>query len=78
MAIKHLLSLADLRPEYLTHLVDRSIEFALGQVKIRTDLADKVVGIYFRKPSTSLLVRTTFKLSLGKPWKIRAGCWLAI
>jgi ornithine carbamoyltransferase len=66
MAIKHLLSLADLRPEYLTHLVNRSVEIAIGQVNRRTDLADKVVGIYFRKPSTRTRVSFTVgTLKLG-------------
>lgn len=64
MPIKHLLSLADLRPEDLADLVDRSVEFAAVQGNGRNTLADKIVGIYFRNPSTR--TRTSFTVGALK------------
>lgn len=61
MSIKHLLSIADLRLGDLAHLVDRSIEFAVGQGHSQMTLMGKVVGIYFQKPST----RTRSSFTIG-------------
>jgi len=64
MPIKHLLSLADLKPEDLTHLVNRSVETAAGQTNDRKNLAGKVIGVYFKKPSTR--TRTSFSVGALK------------
>jgi ornithine carbamoyltransferase len=58
MAAKHLLSIAELSDEDLAHLINQSVEFATGKGDGRRSLAGKVVGIYFRKPSTR--TRTSF------------------
>jgi ornithine carbamoyltransferase len=51
--VRHMLSLAELGAAELARLVDRSIEFAAGcGGGGPKSLADKIVGIYFRKPST--------------------------
>ena len=52
MLVKHLLSITNLSPLELAHLVDRSVCFAACQGMGHKPLADKIVGIYFRKPST--------------------------
>ncbi len=59
--VKHLLSLLDLGTEELAHLVDRSVEFASGRCRGQKPLAGKIVGIYFRKPST----RTRSSFTVG-------------
>jgi len=64
MPIKHFLSLADLQPEELAHLVNRSVGFAGGEGTERATLAGKIVGIYFRKPSTR--TRTSFTVGALK------------
>ncbi|HKP85130.1 MAG TPA: ornithine carbamoyltransferase [Blastocatellia bacterium] len=64
MTIKHLLSLSDLKPEVLSHLVDRSVQLAAGQNNHRASLDGKVVGIYFRRPSTR--TRTSFTVGALK------------
>lgn len=64
MSVNHLLSLADLRPADLVRLVERSIEFTSRQESDRTILAGKVIGIYFRKPSTR--TRTSFTVGALK------------
>lgn len=58
MAIKHLLSVAELGQKNLTQLIDRSLDFALGRGPARKPLEGKIVGIYFPKPSTR--TRTSF------------------
>src|SRR5262245_57678868 len=58
---KHLLSLADLGTINLSYLVDRSTEFAGGQVDSQKLLAGKVIGTYFSKPST----RTRSSFTVG-------------
>jgi len=50
--IKHLLSLADLGAADLSHLVDRSVQFACSRGVEWTPVLGKIVGIYFRVPST--------------------------
>jgi len=58
---RHLISLMELGPSELSRLVDRSVEFAGGQVDSRKLLASKIVGIYFVKPST----RTRSSFTVG-------------
>lgn len=64
MPVHHLLSLADLGAETLARLVDRSVDFAAGRGSDQKPLAGKVVGIYFRKPSTR--TRTSFTVGALK------------
>jgi ornithine carbamoyltransferase len=64
MSVNHLLSLADLGPATLAWLVDRSLEFAAGRSNGRKPLAEKIVGIYFRGPSTR--TRTSFTVGALK------------
>lgn len=52
MPIKHLLSIAQLCPEDIAGLVDSSLDMAVGWGDDRTPLDGKIIGIYFRKPST--------------------------
>jgi ornithine carbamoyltransferase len=61
MRVKHLLSLADLGAEQLACLVDRSVDFAAGRGNGQKPLAGKIVGIYFRRPST----RTRSSFTVG-------------
>jgi ornithine carbamoyltransferase len=58
MTVRHVLSLSDLGPEVLSHLVTRSLEIAAGNLNLLQPLKGKVVGIYFRRPSTR--TRTAF------------------
>lgn len=55
--VRHLLTLADLSDEELTHLVDRSCAIAAGDTP-SGNLRGRVVGIYFTKTSTR--TRTAF------------------
>jgi len=64
MSVKHLLSLTDLEPAALARLVDRSVEFATGRCNGHKPLAGKIVGIYFRGPSTR--TRTSFTVGALK------------
>lgn len=59
--VRHVLSLADLGPEELARLVDRAVDFATGRANGQKPLAGKIVGIYFRKPST----RTRSSFTVG-------------
>lgn len=58
MAAKHVLSLKDLGAETLAHLVDSSVAFAADRCNGHKPLEGKIVGIYFRRPSTR--TRTSF------------------
>ncbi len=60
-AVRHLLSLAELGEAELARLVDRSIKFAETRGEGPKPLTDKIVGIYFRKPST----RTRSSFTVG-------------
>ena len=51
MPVKHLLSLVDIGPENLAHLVDRALAIAAEPAAIPS-LAGKTVGIYFKRTST--------------------------
>lgn len=63
MPAKHLLSVAQLGPDDLVHLIDRSIQFA-SQRLAGKPLDNKIVGTYFRKPSTR--TRTSFTVGALK------------
>jgi len=58
MGVRHLLSLSELGSENLSHLVNRSLEIAAGDLSRAVPLANKIVGIYFR--GTSTRTRTAF------------------
>jgi ornithine carbamoyltransferase len=58
---KHLLSIADLVASDLARLVDRSVEIASSRDIVATPAAGKIVGIYFRQPST----RTRSSFTVG-------------
>lgn len=64
MSVNHLFSIADLDPELLGRLVDDSVAIAAGAWAGRRPLADKVVGIYFKKTSTR--TRTAFTVGAQK------------
>lgn len=59
--VRHLLSIADLEAADLARLVDRSVRIASNQDVVRAWAGDKIIGIYFRKPST----RTRSSFSVG-------------
>jgi ornithine carbamoyltransferase len=61
MMAKHVLSLQELGAETVAQLVDSSVAFAADCHQNRKPLANKVVGIYFRKPST----RTRSSFTVG-------------
>lgn len=52
MKVKHFLSILDLGPDSLSHLVDKSLAIATGQTNGAMPLDKKIVGIYFKHPST--------------------------
>lgn len=58
MAIRHVLSIAELGPDNLSHLINRSLEIAAGDINGQQPLKGKIVGIYFR--GTSTRTRTAF------------------
>src|SRR5262245_22739478 len=62
--LNHLLSIANLDNETLASLVDRSVAFASGSCDDCKSLAGKMVGIYFRRPSTR--TRTSFMVGAMK------------
>jgi ornithine carbamoyltransferase len=64
MPVKHLLSIADLESETLSSLVEAAVAIAAGHWRDRRPLADRVVGIYFRKTSTR--TRTSFTVAALK------------
>src|SRR5579885_3317846 len=64
MSKKHLLSLADLEPSEISHIIDRTVQIATGQIERMKPLTNKTVGIYFRKTSTR--TRTSFTLGAAK------------
>lgn len=61
MAIRHLLSIAQLRAEDLAQLVNRSVSFASGEAGRARPLEGKSVGIYFT--GTSTRTRTSFTIA---------------
>lgn len=62
--VRHILSLADLEPKEILHLVDRSLRMEQGYVDGEYSLRGKMVGIYFRKTSTR--TRTSFTVGAAK------------
>lgn len=64
MPVRHLLSIADLESETLSSLVEAAVAIAEGRWRDRRPLADRVVGIYFRKTSTR--TRTSFTVAAMK------------
>src|SRR5436305_9346879 len=64
MPVRHLLSIADLESETLLSLVEAAVAIAEGRWRDRRPLADRVVGIYFRKTSTR--TRTSFTVAAMK------------
>src|SRR6476659_10430524 len=63
MAVKHLLSISDLDRYTVQSLVDTAVAIAQGRWTKRP-LADRVIGIYFRKTSTR--TRTSFTVGAMK------------
>lgn len=61
MAIKHLLSIADLGPQNLAYLVNRSVNLASGDAGRDRPLQGRSVGIYFT--GTSTRTRTSFTIA---------------
>lgn len=61
MAIRHLLSIAQLGPENLAYLVNRSVSFANGETGRTRALGGKNIGIYFT--GTSTRTRTSFTVA---------------
>lgn len=59
-----MLSLSELGSENLSHLVNRSLEIAAGDINGRQPLKNRVVGIFFR--GTSTRTRTAFTLGATK------------
>lgn len=64
MKLRHVLSLAELGPENLSHLLDRGMAIVAGEMDGKRPLEGKVVGIYFRKSSTR--TRTSFTVGALK------------
>lgn len=64
MPVKHLLSVANLKSESLLSLIENAVCIAEGRWRDRRPLADRVVGIYFRKTSTR--TRTSFTVGAMK------------
>jgi ornithine carbamoyltransferase len=64
MPVRHLLSIADLDSATVLSLVENAAAIAGGRWQGRRPLADRVVGIYFRKSSTR--TRTSFTVGAMK------------
>ena len=64
MPVRHLLSVADLESETVLSLIEGAVAIAEGRWQGRRPLADRVVGIYFRKTSTR--TRTSFTVGAMK------------
>src|SRR3954447_25691925 len=64
MSVRHLLSISDLDSATLLGLVENAVSIAAGDWRERRPLADRVVGIYFRKSSTR--TRTSFTVGAMK------------
>jgi ornithine carbamoyltransferase len=62
--MRHFLSLQQLDPLQLAHLVRRSTEFAAGRHRDERPLADRTVGLFFRGSSTR--TRTSFTVGAQK------------
>jgi ornithine carbamoyltransferase len=64
MPVRHLLSISDLDGATVHALVENAVSIAEGRWRDRRPLADRVVGIYFRKTSTR--TRTSFTVGAMK------------
>lgn len=64
MAVRHVLSILDLGPEGLAHLVARGLEFSMPRRRAEQTLSGKTVCIYFRRSSTR--TRTAFTVAAHK------------
>ncbi|HYG65167.1 MAG TPA: ornithine carbamoyltransferase [Thermoanaerobaculia bacterium] len=64
MAVRHVISIADLDTDTLSRLVDDAVSIARGEWAGKRPLQDKVVGIYFKKTSTR--TRTSFNVGAMK------------
>lgn len=61
MAVRHVLSIAEVGAGELRRLVDRSVEYASGSLRGNEPLREHVVGVYFRRTST----RTRSSFTVG-------------
>jgi ornithine carbamoyltransferase len=64
MKVKHVLSLAEIGPQNLSYLVTRGLAMAHDENENSRPLEGKIVGIYFRGPSTR--TRTSFTVAALK------------
>jgi ornithine carbamoyltransferase len=64
MKVRHFLSISELGPDDLSHLIDKSLAFAAPGEDVTKPLAGKIVGIYFR--GTSTRTRTAFTVGALK------------
>lgn len=64
MPVRHLLSISDLESDTLQALVENAVAISRGWWRSRRPLADRVIGIYFRKTSTR--TRTSFTVGAMK------------
>jgi ornithine carbamoyltransferase len=64
MTIRHVLSISELGAENLAHLIDRGLALVVGDGGRSQPLSGRVVGIYFRGPSTR--TRTSFTVAAFK------------
>ncbi len=61
--MRHLLSIADLSPQELSQLVDRTIDFKEGKVGEKA-LREKCIALIFQKPSTR--TRVSFEVAINE------------
>jgi ornithine carbamoyltransferase len=64
MAVRHLLSIADLKPSDIEQITRRSVEIGSKDFQGAKSLEGKAVGIYFRKTSTR--TRTSFTVGAAR------------
>jgi ornithine carbamoyltransferase len=64
MKVRHVLSLADLGPDNLSRIVNRALEISKRGAAVSQTLRGKIVGLYFRGPSTR--TRTAFSAAAFK------------
>lgn len=64
MSVRHVLSIAELGPDNLADILERAYAIATGKADGARPLKDRVVGIYFRRPSTR--TRTSFTVGALK------------
>lgn len=64
MSVRHVLSIAELGPDNLSEILERAYAIATGKTAGERPLEGRVVGIYFRGPSTR--TRTSFTVGALK------------